>query len=751
MNTPRRGPGVTFKLLVFLSITALAGIGLQTWLALSEAQGRNEQDVAARLTTLHSSYSDEIQILERASATLSTSFAGREDLQQLFLARDREGLLDLLTPVFDVLRTEYNIAHLYVEEPSGVVYVGIHRPDQYGDDITYRRTAAAALQSQRTVAGVEIGPSHLGIRSVSPMFYRGDTGSPGEFIGMVEVGLDYDQPFLEDLKARSGADFRMWATYEAAEPAGLSPAGGVLESPSSEFFFYAGTDTTALPIDEQVYLDVIESGETEIQFISAGGQELAVLVAPLLAYGDRAIGIVEIVISRAEALAALQESQVITLMASGALALAAFAVLAVAINRIVLRPLNHLTAVAQLQSRGDLEARADIVSGDEFGQLGHILNTLVEELDSTLQGLEHTIQSRTGDLEQRSRQLEASVEVARAATSILDTDHLIQQAVELIRDRFGLYYVGLFLVDEAQEWAVLQAATGTGGQALLDRRHRLQIGEGSMIGWSIANRQARVALEAVDDAVRLATPELPETRSEAALPLHSRGEIIGALSVQSTEPGAFDEETIAVLQTMADQVAIALANARLFAQSQEALETARKAYGEITGEAWAELLRARSEWGYLYTQETVVPTDGDWRQDMLRAAQTGQAALGNDDRSPSLSIPVRVRDQVVGVLGFRRETTRNWSDEEIALLETLADQVGTALESARAYQETQRRAAREQLTSEVSGRIRETLDLDTILQTAAQGIREALGLQEVSIELGTSGGNDQPQQGKETD
>jgi GAF domain-containing protein len=161
--------------------------------------------------------------------------------------------------------------------------------------------------------------------------------------------------------------------------------------------------------------------------------------------------------------------------------------------------------------------------------------------------------------------------VGQTATSYLEAEALIQQVTDLIKDQFGLYYVGLFVVDERNEWAELRAGTGEAGQKMLAREHRLRVGDG-MIGWSIANAQARVALDTGTDAVRFDNPDLPDTRSEAAIPMRSRGRVLGALSVQSTKGAAFDQDTIVVLQTMADQVAVAVDNARLFAAAQEALE-----------------------------------------------------------------------------------------------------------------------------------------------------------------------------------
>ncbi len=367
------------------------------------------------------------------------------------------------------------------------------------------------------------------------------------------------------------------------------------------------------------------------------------------------------------------------------------------------------------------------------------------EANRELETSRNALQARTKDLETRNRQARASAEIGHAATSILESAKLIRQVVNLICERFDLYYVGLFMADDAGEWAVLQAGTGEAGQKMLARGHKIKIGSG-MIGWSIANAQARIALEAGEDTIRLATAELPETRSEAALPLRSRGKVIGALSVQSAQPSAFDPDTIAMLQTMADQVAVALDNARLFAQSQQALEAARRAYGELSQKAWTELLQARPDMGYRSDESSVTGAGGIWRPEMEQAVQE-KRAVQSDHASDqhSLAVPIRLGDNVIGVLDTCKPSQAGmWTPEEIAILEELAGQLGLALESARLYQDTQRRAAREKLTSQATARMRETLDIDLVLQTAARQVGQALGAHEVNIRLTTAEKEEQP-------
>jgi GAF domain-containing protein len=426
--------------------------------------------------------------------------------------------------------------------------------------------------------------------------------------------------------------------------------------------------------------------------------------------------------------------------AGGVLVLVALTWLSI---RQAIRPIGALTDTAGAIAAGDLSRTAPVESEDEIGDLARSFNIMTEQLRELIGNLEQQVADRTRDLEQRSAYLEATAQVGRAAASILEAERLIQQVVELVRERFDLYYVGLFLVDEAREWAILRAGTGQAGRTMLARGHHIEVGEG-MIGWSVQHAEPRVASEVGDDAVRLATAELPDTRSEAALPLRSRGRVLGALTVQHTQPGAFNPDTMAVLQTMADQVAVALDNARLFTESQEALETARRAYGEMSRQAWADLLVRRSERGYRYTQQEVVAATGNWRPEMLQAEQTGQIVQSNGAGEATLAIPLKVRDQVVGVLNFRKDAANEtqvtprsagWTDDERELLEAFASQLEVALESARLFQDTQRRAVQDRLVGQVTARMRETLDVDTVLRTAAQELRQALSLSSLTVQL----------------
>ena len=360
------------------------------------------------------------------------------------------------------------------------------------------------------------------------------------------------------------------------------------------------------------------------------------------------------------------------------------------------------------------------------------------ESNRELESSRASLQESLAALERRSEQLQATVEVSRAAASLLDPQELMWQIAESIQDHFKAYHVGIFRLDQTGQWAEYQAGAGESGRLLAEERFRLEVGGASMIGWCTARAQARVTQDVRKEAQRVDRQEVSLTQSEAALPLIARGQVIGALSVQSDQKNWFDRDTLAALETVSDQVAVALDNARLFADSQQALETAQRAYGQASRQAWADLLSVRGEWGYSYSRGTLSPTEGSWQPEMVEAARTGQRVTGAGEGA--LAIPLQVRDQVVGVLSFARphrlEAGEPWTSDEVSLMETMAGQLSVALESAQLFEETQRRASRERLIGEVTARVRETLDVDMVLQTAIREVGEALALAEVEVRMG---------------
>ena len=397
---------------------------------------------------------------------------------------------------------------------------------------------------------------------------------------------------------------------------------------------------------------------------------------------------------------------------------------------------------------------------------------LAQELEAERGQLEVQVKERTADLDRRTVQLETAAEVARDAGVIQDVEQLLAETARLISTRFGFYHTGIFMLDEKKEFAVLRAASSAGGQRMMARGHKLQAGDMpvGIVGEVAARGGAHIALDTGADAVFFDNPDLPQTRSEIALPLQARGERMGVLDVQSTEPDAFSQEDVAVLQTLADQVAVAISNAQLVQRAQSSLESERRAYGELSARAWREMARLEPGLRRRYDPQGILPAappglakpigsaggipsrseaertgGGEGTEAMRRVAVEAKPVVAATEGSamPSnVAIPVRVRGQVIGVLDAYKPTgAGEWTEEERALLETLTDQLGVALDSARLYQETERRAAQERLVGEVTARMRQTMDVDAVLQTAVREIGESLGLHDLAIrlEMGSDG------------
>jgi GAF domain-containing protein/HAMP domain-containing protein len=242
----------------------------------------------------------------------------------------------------------------------------------------------------------------------------------------------------------------------------------------------------------------------------------------------------------------------------------------------MLRPLGTLTQLADRISHGDWTYRAPEERNDELGALAAGLNRMADDLSGMYQSLE-------AQVEERTQQIRTAAAVARAVVSTPVLDDLLRRAVELIRDRFSYYHVSIFMLDDEGKSAVLRESTGEVGSALKARGHRLAVGSQSIIGWVTANNEPRVASDVSSDPVHFKNELLPQTRSEAAVPLQVGGTVLGALDVQSTNPGAFSAEDIEVLQTLADQLSAAIQNARLAQASAMAADRSR-VISEVTGQ-----------------------------------------------------------------------------------------------------------------------------------------------------------------------
>ena len=407
-------------------------------------------------------------------------------------------------------------------------------------------------------------------------------------------------------------------------------------------------------------------------------------------------------------------------------------------QRIVRQPLAELQEGAVRLSRGDLEHRITLHTRDELETLGNAFNEMASHLQELYAGLEQKVADRTRELQKHATQLEAAAEVVRETVAIHDIDQLLDETVYLIPEQFGFYHAGVFLLDDVKKYAVLKAASSEGGRRMLERGHKLEVGQVGIVGYVAGSGEPRIALDVGEDAVYFDNPDMPETRSEMALPLKFSGEIIGVLDVQSTEAEAFTDEDVAVLQAMADQVALAIENAHLVSELERTVRELEIAQGHYVEEAWQIIAQDTTRApGYRYRHsglETVV----DQPAEAIQALQEGRPVItaepseGDDqDSRAGLAVPIKLRDQTMGVLNLRLESEP--TSEDVEMIEDIASRLALALENVRLLEESQRRAVREQTLGRVTARFTRSLDIDTVLQTAVQELGQLLEMDEVSV------------------
>jgi GAF domain-containing protein len=336
---------------------------------------------------------------------------------------------------------------------------------------------------------------------------------------------------------------------------------------------------------------------------------------------------------------------------------------------------------------------------------------LTQHLQEERTSLEIRVQDRTTVIQRRLIQVRTAAEISSAISRLSDPATLYQQVVDLVQEQLHLYYVGLFLVDDLNRYAELRAGTGETGQIMLTRGHRLAIGGASMIGICISSRSPRIALDVGREAVRFNNPLLPLTRSELALPIISRGLVVGALSVQSELPEAFDDNDILVLQGIADGLATAIENIRLVSELQQNLDELKSLNRNYLQEAWANVT-----------------------QDQGAVSVTYETNTAQNDSNHSVQIPIKLREQMIAWLSLDTEET-NLSPEDMSFLDAITTQTALALENARLVQETQRKVVQEQKLNDISTRFSRSYDIENILKTAVEELGRLPKVSEVSVEL----------------
>jgi GAF domain-containing protein len=343
------------------------------------------------------------------------------------------------------------------------------------------------------------------------------------------------------------------------------------------------------------------------------------------------------------------------------------------------------------------------------------------ELQKLQKELEVRVEQRTAELQDRAVQLQTIAQVSQTIAGIRNLEELLSRVTVQISERFGIYHTGIFLVDERGENAVLQAANSAGGEKMLARGHRLKVGSQGMVGHVTSTGNPRIALDVGKDAVFFDNPDLPDTHSEITLPLTVAGQTIGALDLQSTETNAFGDDDIQTLSILADQVATAIQNTRSFEHSHQAIQEVEAEYRRMTGQAWQRVISHKEVVGYEYDGATPKPV----------------TKITKDEQS--LNIPLLLRGQSIGKIKLiAPEQNRKWTEDELAIAKATAERTALTLETARLLEESQRRATREHMISEMTNKISSITNIDSIMRSTVEELGRQISGTEVTFELNST-------------
>ncbi len=418
-------------------------------------------------------------------------------------------------------------------------------------------------------------------------------------------------------------------------------------------------------------------------------------------------------------------------------------------SRIIASPLSILASETQKIGEGHFEMDELPKPGTrEVFELSTAFQLMIRKINELVNSLEGKVSDRTALLEQANKRLEyrenlllAVAEVTRAIASIGEMSSLLPKITEVISERFGHYHVGIFLLDDKKEFAVLKAANSMGGRRMLARGHRLKAEEEGIVGYVTGTGKSRIALDTGSDKTHFKNPDLPETRSELALPLLIGEQIIGALDVQSKSPNAFNEDDIRVLETLSYQVAIAIQNANLFTETRDQLEEAMSIYQKFVASSWNYFMGHSKQIGYQYSNNIIQtlgkPLD---RPEINAVLNSGQSITESSTEIrlsvPTIAVPIKVRGETIGVIDIRSiNQNRTWDKTDLATVQTIADRLAFALENARLVDESQKRAARERAVSEMTAKIGSSVDVNSILQQTVKELGLIIGNSEVVIQL----------------
>ncbi len=371
----------------------------------------------------------------------------------------------------------------------------------------------------------------------------------------------------------------------------------------------------------------------------------------------------------------------------------------------IIRPIQHLVETARAVRQGDLSRRAEVVRRDEIGVLAEAFNDMTGQLQQSLEEMEGRVQERTLDVF-------LTLEVGNLTTELYQREDLLPRVADFIRERFNLYYVQVYLLDDIKQHAILTAGTGDVGRQLLALKHRIDLKLTSIVGSAIKNQQSVLVSDTEQSGIHLPNPLLPLTRSELAIPLRAGGEILGVVDMQAEKPGTFNADNTPVFEAMASQLAASLNAAQAYQETRMAVERADRINRRLTRESWESYL------GRIGEGQTVAYT---YDLQNVRPVEHIPADSGNGHGTEgSLQQAIYLRGQSIGDIVIGSQQTLG--TDERALVESVAERIALAVDQFRAFDETQDALSETELLYRASNAIGSTKSEQEVIDSLIQNL-----------------------------
>lgn len=656
---------ITRKLLIpTLIFISLIIAGLITYNTVVSVQKSNQVEYE-RLQDMGDVFQARLKSKEDLAVALASEVANNPEVQAAFAAKDRERLVELTLPSYQVLDAQFDIPQYQFHLPPATSFLRLHSLDKYGDDLSsFRFTVLTANAEKRTVSGPELGRGGLGVRGVVPVTYQ------GSHVGTVEFGIDIGSTLIEELKSDFGYDLQILLSRVPAEVATFEGATEESQGPTDELLLQSST------LNKPAFAPAINynqalAGSASFEQISVDDLKYVVYTVPLYDYSGNIIGVVDI-ISDYTVIAQQQRTQI--MLSIGILLFVllissfGFAYFA---GR-TLRPIGDLTSIASAIAAGDFNKRTNVKSDDELGVLAQAFDSMTVQLQDLFGTLEERVAVRT-------RNLVLAAEVGRTVSQVHALDVMLNKACDLILKEFNLYYVQVYLANASAATLKLEAGTGAVGVQLVGRGHSLPLDSNSLNGRAAIEKRAVVIADTANSATFRKNPLLPETRGEMAVPLIVADTVVGVLDMQSSLPGVLTEEILPAFEALAGQLAVAIRNATLLTETEQARAQVEAQARRLVREGWNEHLDAihkPEHLGFVFTNNKVITL-----------AETDETQLPRDEEA--IRAPITVTGEPLGslIVEIKDETQREQMSE---LVSVVARQVAQQIENLRLLESAER-------------------------------------------------------------